>query len=302
MSRLCPGSICKFTSVSPRRIRRVEGSVLVLGSFLMAFLALALLIGYSYGGLFFEHNRLQASANEVALAGARKLNEFDRLGQMNNMLARSRQLVFEGRRQLEEANEKYPGIAALAGELLDESHESAVLLENQRSLLNVVARSEASMAVQQKFDEVKGSYAMFLPWMKVETPELAGYQCGRCNGVESNVEFIGTLSGLAGFDKEKGYIVGELHPYYKGHVNAKLSGPESDLDFKISSLAATVKSSTPPARIILAGNFHSIGAGDLPSVCRVKLWLPVSTGYGPFAGGTMSCVGAAAATGGLPQQ
>ncbi|MBX9938336.1 MAG: hypothetical protein K2Y32_03755 [Candidatus Obscuribacterales bacterium] len=275
---------------------------MVLGSFLMIFLALALLIGYSYGGLFFEHNRLQASANEVALAGARKLNEFDRLGQMNNMLARSRQLVFEGRRQLEEANEKYPGIAALAGELLDESHDSAVLLESQRSLLNVVARSEASIAVQHKFDEVKGSYAMFLPWMKVEAPELAGYQCGRCNGVESNVELIGTLSGLTSFDKEQGYVVGELHPYYKGHINAKLSGPDSDLDFKISSLAATVKSSTPPARIILPGNFLSIGSGELPSVCRVKLWLPVSTGYGPYAGGKMSCVGAAAATGGLPQQ
>lgn len=300
MSKHCRTAISKFVNVSPRR--RARGSVLVLGSFLMAFLALALLIGYSYGGLFFEHNRLQASANEVALAGARKLNEFDRLGQMNNMIARSRQLVFEGRRQLEEANDKYPGIAALANDLLDEAHESAVLLENQRSLLNVVARSEANIAVQSKFDEVKGSYAMFLPWMKVETPELAGYQCGRCTGVESNVEFMATLSGLASFDKEKGYVVGDLHPYYKSHVNAKLSGPDSDLDFKISSLAATVKNSTPPARIILPGNFHSIASGDLPSVCRVKLWLPVSTGYGPYAGGKMSCVGAAAATGGLSQQ
>lgn len=35
----------------------------------------------------FTRNRLQASANEIALVGARKLNANDRIGQMNNMVA-----------------------------------------------------------------------------------------------------------------------------------------------------------------------------------------------------------------------
>ncbi|HMY02069.1 MAG TPA: hypothetical protein PKA48_01895, partial [Candidatus Obscuribacter sp.] len=171
-------------------MNRKRGSVLVLGSVVMGLLALAVLIGYSYGGLFFEHNRLQASANEIALAGARKFNDMDRIGQMNNMIARNRQLVFSGRHQLDECVSKAPGLKDLATQLLDESRDSAKTLESQRLQLAVVARKEAKDAVLNKFVQVQGSYAMFLPWMKVEAPSLSGWQCGRAAKVDSNVEAL----------------------------------------------------------------------------------------------------------------
>ncbi|MBL8085118.1 MAG: hypothetical protein JNN26_21020 [Candidatus Obscuribacter sp.] len=283
-------------------MNRKRGSVLVLGSVVMGLLALAVLIGYSYGGLFFEHNRLQASANEIALAGARKFNEMDRIGQMNNMIARNRQLVFSGRQQLDECVSKAPGLKDLATQLLDESRDSAKTLESQRLQLAVVARKEAKDAVLNKFVQVQGSYAMFLPWMKVEAPSLSGWQCGRAAKVDSNVEALMAVDDLVDHDKAQDFIVGSGMKLYKHDIDAHLPGSDNDLHFRISSLPAPVKKTISPARIILNGNFETIAADELPSVCRVKLWLNVGTGLGPKAEGTMSCVGTASATGGMSQQ
>ena len=134
----------RLNGSSNRRMRHSNGSVLVLAMVVIGLLAVSLLIGYSYGGLFFEHNRLQASANEMALAAARKLNDKDRIGQMNNMIARNRQLVFSGRQQFDECKEKYPGLASLAEELLDESRDSAKTLEAQRKQLSMWQRKKQS--------------------------------------------------------------------------------------------------------------------------------------------------------------
>lgn len=282
--------------------RKRRGSVLVLASVVFGVLALAILIGYSYGGLFFEHNRLQASANEMALAGARKLNDKDRIGQMNNMLARNRQLVFQDRKAFDELNTNNPGLAELAQEQLDESRDMAKALEGQRSALSAVAKMEAKDAMEKKFDEINKTYAMALPWMRVEEPVLAGWQCGRVNNTESNVEELSFIPDLETHDSAQGFTTSTGVKLYKHDINAKLPGDDSDLNYKISALSAPVLKTVAPARIILNANYQPVVGDNLPSACRVKVWLPVGTGMGPEAKGTMSCIGAASATGGCPQQ
>jgi hypothetical protein len=284
------------------RVRRSSGSVLVLAMVVIGLLAVSLLIGYSYGGLFFEHNRLQASANEMALAAARKLNDKDRIGQMNNMIARNRQLVFSGRQQFDECKEKVPGLASLAEELLDESRDSAKTLEAQRKQLSIVAKKEAKLAMQKKFEEINKTYAMYLPWMKVEEPLLAGWQCGRVVNTESNVEMLKNISELEAYDIEQSYATTAGMKLYKHDIDAKLPNADSDLNFRIAALSAPVMKTVAPARIILDANYDSVVGDNLPSACRVKVWLPVGTGLGPNASSKMSCIGAASATGGSTQQ
>lgn len=284
------------------RVRRSGGSVLVLAMVVIGLLAVSLLIGYSYGGLFFEHNRLQASANEMALAAARKLNDKDRIGQMNNMIARNRQLVFSGRQQFDECKEKYPGLASLAEELLDESRDSTKTLEAQRKQLSIVAKKEAKLAMQKKFEEINKTYAMYLPWMKVEEPLLAGWQCGRVVNTESNVEMLKNISELEAYDIEQSYATTAGMKLYKHDIDAKLPNADSDLTFRIAALSAPVMKTVAPARIILNANYDSVVGDNLPSACRVKVWLPVGTGLGPNASSKMSCIGAASATGGSTQQ
>src|SRR5262249_28858838 len=112
---------------SRRNQRNQKGNMLVFGTLAMTFLSLGLVMSASYGGVFFAQSRLQSSADEIALAGARKLNEFNRLGQMNDMVARCRQLVFATDKQKTEVEEshKNPQLEKLIRQLDDEALEGA---------------------------------------------------------------------------------------------------------------------------------------------------------------------------------
>jgi len=286
-----------------RRLRSKSGNMLILGSVILAVVGLGLLIGYSYGGLVFTHNRLQCSADEIALAGARKLNDGDRIGQMNNMIARSRQLVYYSREQLDEASDKYPDLAKIADELLEESRGTAMELEQQRKHLRNVALLESIVAMEAKYDQIKGSYPMSLPWLKVGKPQLAKMRFGRLKNIESNVEQLKNIPELDNWDKGAGHIKESAKlKLYKQGKNAKLPGAEGLLDFKFCSLAPPVEKTVSPAHIALDSAFKTHSEKEIDSSTEVELTLSVATGIGAASKSVMKAVSAAAATGASPQQ
>ncbi|MCC6976819.1 MAG: Tad domain-containing protein [Candidatus Melainabacteria bacterium] len=283
--------------------RNERGNMLILGSVVMAIVGLALLIGYSYGGLVFTHNRLQTSADEIALAGARKLNDCDRIGQMNNMIARSRQMVFYSREQLDEATNNYPHLAAIASELLDDSKDMAIELEQQRKHLRNVALYESIVAMEKKFNQLKGTYPMSLPWLKVGKPQLVRMRLGRLDKIESPVEELKNIAELENWDKENAHIKNSPGlKLYKQGKNAKLPGAENVLDFKFSSLAPPVEKTVSPAHIALDTAFRTHADKEIDSSTEVELTLSVATGIGADTKTEMRAVSAAAATGASPQQ
>jgi hypothetical protein len=286
-----------------RRGRNENGNMIVLGSLVLGVVGIALLLGYSYGGLLFVHNRLQASADEIALAGSRKLNDGDRIGQMNNMLARSRQLVFYSRKQLDDATEKYPQLQSIADELLEESREGAQELEEQRKKLKVVAQAEALTAMSNKFNQLKGSYPMALPWLRVATPKMTKMRLGCVEDMNSNVVELKNIPELESYDQGQGYISNNPGmKLYKHGVDMKLPGADSDLVFKIAALAAPVEKTVSPARITLANTYKAVNGMHIPSSTQVTLDLEVGTGLGAKADNKMSATGTAAATGASLQQ
>ncbi len=277
--------------------------MLILGSVVMAIVGLGLLIGYSYGGLVFTHNRLQGSADEIALAGARKLNEGDRIGQMNNMIARSRQLVYYSRLQLDDSTDKYPQLAKIAQQLLDESTETAAELESQRNKLKLVAQTDAIDAMVKKFDQVKITYPMSLPWMKVGKPKLIRMRLGGLENVENNVEALKNIPELEAWDNDHPYVTNNPGlKLYRQSVNAELPGPEGNLKFILCSLAAPVEKTVSPAHIALAKAYKMQADDEIPSCTQVKLILPVATGIGANAQSDLSVMSTAACTGASPQQ
>lgn len=287
--------------ISCRRNNR--GNMLILGSVVLAIVGIGLLVGYSYGGLVFTHNRLQGSADECALAGARKLNDCDRIGQMNNMIARSRQLVFYSREQLDEATAHYPHLATIANELLDDSIDTAKELEEQRKHLRNVALYESIVAMEKKYNELKNTYPMSLPWMKIGKPQLVKMRLGRLANIESPVEELKNIPELENWDKDNSNVKDSpgLKLYRQGK-NAKLPGAESSLDFKFSSLAPPVKKTVSPAHIALDTAFVTHNEQEIDSSTEVELTLSVATGIGAEAKSEMRAVSAAAATGASPQQ
>ncbi len=295
--------IRKNCKVRTKKSRTDSGNMLVLGSVVMALVGLMMMIGYSYGGLVFTHNRLQGSADEIALAGARKLNEGDRIGQMNNMIARSRQLVFESRLQRDKVATEYPQLVTIAQQLLDESRDTAIELEVERQHLKTLAQNEAIIAMEKKFDQVKGTYPMSLPWMKVSSPQLVRMYLGRLENVECNVEQLKNIPELETWDNEQNYIKNSpgLKLYHK-NCKAALPDAEADLKFYLCSLAPPVEKTVSPAHIALTKAFEITDSHEIASCAKVKLSLHVATGLGAKAESDLSAMSTAAATGASPQQ
>lgn len=293
----------KSPAVCRKRKRRLaSGNLLVLSSVSFSVVAVAMIMGYSFASLFFVNNRLQSSADEIALAGAKKLNDKDRIGQMNNMIARCRQLVYSSRKDLDDTVKIFPDLKDFAQPLLDEARDSAVLLEGERTHLSKLATAEARQAIQQRFIDIKPTYPMVLPWLKIGTPRLDNVTFGRIEDVESNAEQHRAFKDLDDGDDRLGYVSnvnGKGLKLYKSDLPAglRLETVDSDLMFQLSSLPAPVDGIIAPARVLLPSKRKDVAGTSIPCVAQVKLQLQVETGLGFTAGARMHSTGAATTTG-----
>ncbi len=285
-----------------RTKRSCNGNMMILVCFMLTALVVALVVAGSFGSLVCMQNRLRTSADEIALAGARKLNNLDRLGQMNNMISRSRQLVFTSKKQYEDAHEHYPQVSLLADRLHQESRETALELDSQRTYLRTLASNEAVAAMNEKFNQLKVTYPMTLPWMKVEMPQFSDRRFGKIKDCESNVFQLKNVDELDTYDTTTYISEKPGIKLYKEGINAKLPSSDGDLNFKISSLPTSVDKSINPARMVLKQSFVEIVSDDLPSATEVKLEIQLSTGFGIPASNKMLAIGTAAATGACPVQ
>jgi hypothetical protein len=290
--------------INTQPIRNARGNFLVLSSFCFAIACVALLMGYSFASLFFVNNRLQCSADEIAIAGAKKLNDKDRIGQLNNMTVRCRQLVYSSRQDLDETIKIFPDLKTFAEPLLDEARESAKTLSAERKRVAQLAELEATQSMQQRFNDIKGTYAMKLPWLKVGTPKLTVIKFGKIAEVESNVEQLKAFADLDKSDETRQLITNNQKNakaliLYKSETPEalRLETVDSDLDFQLSSLPAPVDGIIAPARVMLAAKRKNHLAGCAPSVAQVSLDLQVDTGIGFKAGSNMRTTGVASTTG-----
>ncbi len=280
--------------------KRNRGNMLVLSGVLVTVNAIGLLIASSFGSLYFVHNRLQSTADEIALEGARKLNEQDQLGQMNNMIARSRQLVFDSGKSMDDANEHMSHLSELAEQLHEEAREGAMLMEAERVKLRTISKSEAQAAMLDRFNQIKNGHALNLPWLQVSVPVTPVITFGKVDKVQSNVPEIVGLDELTTEDQSKQYVSSDGSKLYKEGINAHLPGSshDGDLNFFLSSLPAPVLDSVSPARAVLASKFKSNSSDQLTSAVQVELKVGVDTGLGASAHSDLKALGTAEATGG----
>jgi hypothetical protein len=277
---------------------RQKGSVLILVTVAMSVLAIAVLMCASYAGIFFAQGRLQSAADEIALEGARKLNEFNRLGQMNDMIARSRQLVYGTNKQagLASSERNDPLFEKLTRQLNEEAKRGAMLLEEERQKLARTAKDEARIAMQKRFDQVKASYAITLPWLTVQAPELMLSETGRTEGMQSNAQELQGYPELANEDKVN-VFAGKPVNLYRAETDAKLPIADSP-SFKFSPLPPAVMNDMAPARVVLPETFKPTKGDYAPCAAMVGMRLNIGTGLGPAAKGNLEIRSAALATGG----
>lgn len=284
--------------------RKQRGNMLVLSGVFMTVNAVGLIIASSFGSLYFIHNRLQTTADELALEGARKLNEQDRLGQMNNMIARSRQLVFDtndSKDFVQESN--MTQVSDLADILHEEAREGAMLLESERQKLFMVSKTEATNAITTRFNQIKAGHGLVLPWLQTAVPVTPILRYGFTDKTASNVAEMTIQNELNTQDHSSNYCTTDGSKLYKENIDARLKDSDTDLHFKLSSLPAPVANCVSPARAILAKSFKNEAPGShLNSTVQVELKMDVDTSLGATAHSTMMVLGTAEATGGQLMQ
>lgn len=281
-----------------RTRNRNHGTFLVFACACVLLVAISIVIALSFGSVYFVHNRLQTSADEIALVGAKKLNENDRFGQMNNMVARCRQLVYASREDYDKAKADLKHLESFAEPLLDESRQSARDLETERQRLTSLAQAEADTAMKAKFEEVKSSYTMVLPWLIVQAPQLKTKRFGKMKDMESNVAELSQQDKLSKRDEAKNIVVSyPAMKVYKAEVDEKLDGPDADLSFNLSSLPPIVSGQVAPPRILLNASYATNTAGYAPSATSVELTVKVESKLGFSGNSVMESTGISSTTG-----
>lgn len=279
--------------------RSHRGNMLILVSLSLGLVGLAIIVGMSFAGAIFVHTLMQNEVNELSLRAACTLNAGDRLGQMNNMIARCRSLVKESRRIDEDAQQKNSNIKTLASVLLEESRDCAQELELQRKTLKKIAHAEALNEIQEGMASIQDHPCLILPWIQCEKPQLSTVQFGQVKDVQSNVTALDASNELQENDTTNDFIRA-ASKRYKANINAKIPAPDADLNFHLSSLQAPVNNDVSPGRIILPDAFTKTPGTDLTSAVKVTIRMKVATEIGSKTKNTVEVTGFSAAPGGCP--
>ncbi len=279
--------------------------MLVMIALVGGIIILVLVAGVALSLVLFTQQKGRQRADELALTLAQVLNRDDRQGQMNNLVERSRELVFSSRKAYDDCvSEEFYNMEPLMRDLLDESRTGAQYVEKTRQFLSDQTVVDLTNVQQDFNDRLKQSSTLNLSWMKTAAPTLLQLELGSIDKVNCNVAAPVGFAELKSMDEKNG-ICDPKSGIYTGNINAKLPGADADLDFKLSSLAAPVGTTISAARLtdgkvfkqakVLpvegAGSGANSGAGNadeekkkakkidqIPSAVRVKLAVGVSAG------------------------
>jgi hypothetical protein len=243
--------------------------------------------------LFVAVSKARTLAESRALTVAARLNAGDRLGELNNMISYSRQLVFSSRQAHSQVLARYPHLEKLARVIIDDAREGARKVDEEREILKAKIVKEVKGDLQK--NPTSAEKFLSLPAMQVLRPEPELAELGFISGIPSNARLSLGLKELREFDKAKGYTE-KGSEFYCANLNALLPGLDSDLPFRFSSLPPPVGDTVAPLRLVREQVFKKLGLMRrdtkfrleqgrefLPSAVHLKFVSEVSIGAGGFA-------------------
>lgn len=217
------------------------------------------LIGILFSTVLSQHSRSQYEVDSLSLSLAKTINAGDRVAQMNQLVARSRELVYTTRQNTIECDQQgLAHLAPLCDQLMNEAYSSQAIVEYERNnQIQIVSKDIVNAA--QKYNLSRNTENnSFMPWLKTFEPEVLRVDLGRIDNVQSNVKSLLAIPELADYDRRSGFV-DEKSNLYKSNVNARLPSPDDDLTFKFSSLPALIDNTCAPPRIANSDVFKSYG-------------------------------------------
>ena len=230
------------------RSRKSSGSIFVLVVLVMFIITGVSLVGFSFNSLLFKRTTAQHKVDALAISLASAINAGDRVGQINDLEARARELVYVSRQLVTDCNaQELRLLTPVCDQLLEESRAGQRLVEGERRNLMQVITTEIQDTCQRHNSDNANIAAVSLAWLQAREPMIVRVDAGRLANTESNVKGVSLLRELAEFDSRQNYLQ-PMTGLFKAETNAKLPGPDGDLDFKISALPAFVIDTSSPTR------------------------------------------------------
>ncbi len=218
------------------------------------------MIGMVLYSLMGQHTRSQYTVDGLALQVAKKINPDDRVGQINHLEARSRELVYLSRDAVNSCGEqRLANLAPLCEMLMSEANAGHDLVENERKNQIKTVTDEIRKEVATYNRSVSDKSNFRFPWLKTYEPKVIQVNVGYMDGVESNVPATTVLNELYYHDRRRKYVADKSN-LFKSNINAKLASPDESLDFKFCPLPAYVSKTSAAPRNANPDKFKSYGS------------------------------------------
>jgi len=240
--------------------RSKRGNMIAITVLCIALVLFACIVLFGFYMLLTEQQRSQGVMDQVALGLAKKMNDGDRIGGLNNLLTLNRELV-AGSRQVEMTTSTYQDLnfaEPLALQLLNEARSSADNLEKYRQQQIKETKQNIRFEVD-RYNLNRQNLAHFnLPWWQSFEPQIHAAFVGNVDDTESNVQHNDFYRPLNDFDDYQRFVQAKSNLFH-GNINAKLPSSDGDLDYNLAALAAPVENTVAPGRILNGEAFKESG-------------------------------------------
>lgn len=276
----------------------------MLGGLISVFLSF-----FSFNGFLMQRERSQGDVDAMTLSLATTINDKDRVGQINEMEACSRELVYTSRRRVHECSRQdMEDLTPLCDQLLTEAREGHRLVENERLNQIKLICLELQDRAQRHNQDAEGKGGFSLAWLRTKNPVVKKIEIGSIARVESNVKRNQGLPDLHEYDLQHGFL-NEKSKLIRSNVNAKLPDVDGDLDFHIAGLPASVNGTSSPARsvnpevfvpaavIFENGKLLQGTVKQIPSAIQITTGMETSVGENNSHSGSVHIISTGAASG-----
>lgn len=265
--------------------RSTSGNIIVICA-VVGFIVL--IIGLWVLDIFWLHllsGKEMSAAEKVAMAAAVALNKDDNIGQMNYVLAHSRELLYCSRYDEATASETHKSQLLLAQDLAARAKQVVTILEKERSTLQNTRMKESIEAAKNAIASAGSPGSATMAGISTTGVSLDLSQCSfGClskdgagpNGevIPSNIEPSSfSKLGDAGkdleeYDKE---FVDKQAKLYKGNtvlgMNPPGGGDDTELTIKLSSLPPCINNYISPPHLIQASIFNKMSPFEENALC-----------------------------------
>jgi hypothetical protein len=222
----------------PRPMRRPtkQGSTLILSCLVAFVLALGIIFLIDMSSVYISYQTLCDSTDRAALSAAAALNEGDRAGRINHLIAQSRDLIMRNRQAVALTGAPpFDRLRPLCAQLLEQARSGAILLEQERTAL-------VSARLAEIKERLKNKHSPSAEKGGQPGPEVLEIDIGTVQGLTSGVPSALVEGTLKDFDLKEHYI-DKRTGLYLGEINAKMPDEDGDLKFKLCTLPSLAKES-----------------------------------------------------------